>query len=143
MDIAAAPRSGYVVATLNGAVVDLGDFRLGPVDLQINYGDRILVIGVNGSGKSTLLGMLTDPSVLGSGVRLGRIDQAREVFHGSEPLVDVFGAEKPDLAIVELRTLLATFGFTGDHVHRVCDSLSPGERTRAALAHCCRCAEPT
>lgn len=134
MDIAAAPRSGNVVATLDGAVVDLGDFRLGPVDLQINYGDRVLITGVNGSGKSTLLGLLTDPSALGSGVRLGRIDQAREVFRGTEPLVDVFGAHEPDLATAELRTLLAKFGLTGDHVHRACDSLSPGERTRAALA---------
>ncbi|MBI8989197.1 ABC-F family ATP-binding cassette domain-containing protein [Corynebacterium meridianum] len=134
MDIAAAPRSGNVVSTLNGAVVDLGDFRLGPVDLQVTYGDRILITGANGSGKSTLLGLLTDPSALGSGVRLGRIDQAREVFRGTEPLVDVFGAEEPDLGTAELRTLLAKFGLTGDHVHRACDSLSPGERTRAALA---------
>lgn len=63
-----------------------------PLDLRINRGDRILVTGANGSGASTLLGLLTDPSTLGSGVRLGRIDQVREVFRGSEPLVDVFGA---------------------------------------------------
>ncbi|RNG14945.1 ATP-binding cassette domain-containing protein, partial [Streptomyces botrytidirepellens] len=58
MEIAAAPRSGAVVATLRGAEVQRGDFHFGPVDLQIDWADRIAVTGANGSGKSTLLAAL-------------------------------------------------------------------------------------
>ncbi|MDX6347778.1 MAG: hypothetical protein QOF84_2568, partial [Streptomyces sp.] len=58
MEIAAAPRSGAVVATLGGAQVRRGDFTLGPVDLQIDWADRVAITGANGSGKSTLLAAL-------------------------------------------------------------------------------------
>ncbi|WP_295624106.1 ABC-F family ATP-binding cassette domain-containing protein [uncultured Corynebacterium sp.] len=146
MTIAAAPRSGTVVATLRDAEVrftgDSGDgFALGPVSLQINQGDRVVVEGPNGSGKSTLLSLLVGErapdagsAVLGSGVVVGRVDQARSLFDGPVPLVDRFADEMPEWPDAEVRTLLAKFGLTGDHVGRTCDSLSPGERTRAALA---------
>ena len=55
MEIAAAPRSGSVVARLDDAVVQRGDFVLGPVDLEIGWAERIAILGPNGSGKSTLL----------------------------------------------------------------------------------------
>ncbi len=53
MEIATAPRSGSVVAVLAEAVVRRGDFVLGPVTLQIDAGDRILISGSNGSGNTT------------------------------------------------------------------------------------------
>ena len=53
--IGAAPRSSAVVATLRDAVVHQGDFTLGPVNLQLNAGERIGITGPNGAGKSTLL----------------------------------------------------------------------------------------
>jgi ATPase subunit of ABC transporter with duplicated ATPase domains len=141
MTIAAAPRSGTVVASMNGAVVRRGSFVLGPVDAQVDWADRIVVTGANGSGKSTLLGALLGripvdegSAGLGSGVRVGEIDQARGLFLGPEPLVRAFGAAVPDWADAEVRTLLAKFGLTADHVPRPAASLSPGERTRAALA---------
>ncbi|TFV63643.1 ABC-F family ATP-binding cassette domain-containing protein [Geodermatophilus sp. DF01-2] len=141
MEIAAAPRAGAVVATLAGAVVRRGGFTLGPVDLQVDWGDRVAITGPNGSGKSTLLAALLGRvpldegrGGLGPSVRVGEIDQARRAFLGSEPLLDAFSAEVPDRATADVRTLLAKFGLTAEHVLRPADTLSPGERTRAGLA---------
>ncbi|MCG8965561.1 MULTISPECIES: ABC-F family ATP-binding cassette domain-containing protein [Streptomyces] len=141
MEIASAPRSGAVVATLRDAEVRRGDFTLGPVSLQIDWADRVAVTGANGAGKSTLLGALlgrvpldAGHAALGSGVLLGEVDQARALFHGPESLLDAFRTATPDVEPAEIRTLLAKFGLKADHVTRPASTLSPGERTRAALA---------
>ncbi len=145
MTIAAAPRSGAVVAGLRGAVVRRGGFTLGPVDAQLDWADRVTLTGANGSGKSTLLAALlgrlpldAGTATLGPGVRVGEVDQARGAFLGDDPLVDAFDAaltaDGPDRPTAEVRTLLAKFGLTAGHVTRTAASLSPGERTRAALA---------
>ena len=141
MTIGAAPRSGSVVATANAAVVRRGGFTLGPVDAQVDFADRIVITGGNGSGKTTLIGTLlgripvdAGSVSLGSGVRIGEIDQARGLFLGDQPLARAFGDAVPDWPDAEVRTLLAKFGLTRDHVLRPAGSLSPGERTRAALA---------
>ncbi|MHA6785479.1 ABC-F family ATP-binding cassette domain-containing protein [Pseudonocardia saturnea] len=141
MTIAAAPRSGTVVASMSGAVVRRGSFTLGPVDARVDWADRVVITGANGSGKTTLIGALLGripvsegSAGLGSGVRVGEIDQARGLFLGPEPLARAFGDAVPDWAESDVRTLLAKFGLTGDHAPRPAGSLSPGERTRAALA---------
>jgi ATPase subunit of ABC transporter with duplicated ATPase domains len=141
MSIAAAPRAGAVVATMRGAVVHLGGFTLGPVDLQIDWRDRVAIVGPNGAGKSTLLALLLGritpdegTATLGRGVVVGEVDQARGLFVGDAPLVDAFGALTPELAPADVRTLLAKFGLRTQHVLRASHTLSPGERTRAALA---------
>jgi ATPase subunit of ABC transporter with duplicated ATPase domains len=141
MSIASAGRSGAVVAVARHAVLARGSFTLGPVDLQLDWKDRVAVTGPNGSGKSTLLALLlgrlrpTSGAVdLGSGVLVGEIDQARGAFEGDEPLVDAFAREVPDWSTADVRTLLAKFGLGGHHIHRPASSQSPGERTRAALA---------
>jgi len=141
MEIAAAPRAGAVVATLRDAVVRRGGFTLGPVTLQIDWADRVAITGANGSGKSTLLAALLGrlpldegTARLGSGVVVGEVDQARGLFLGEEPLMAAFGATVPDLADADVRTLLAKFGLKAAHVLRPAGTLSPGERTRAALA---------
>ncbi|MGY0006972.1 ABC-F family ATP-binding cassette domain-containing protein [Micromonospora sp. I033] len=141
MEIAAAPRAGAVVAAVRGAVVRRGDFTLGPVDLQIDWADRVAITGANGSGKSTLLAALLGRlpldeghAALGPGVVVGEVDQARGLFLGDQPLLDAFGAAVPELNPADVRTLLAKFGLRADHVLRPAATLSPGERTRAALA---------
>ncbi len=140
MQVAEAPRSGDVVAVLSGAVVRRGDFVLGPVDLQVAYGERIALVGPNGSGKTTLLQALLGRlplergrQSLGGGVRLGEVDQARALFSGERTVVEVV-EQRTSWPASEVRTLLAKYGLRADHVHRPAGSLSPGERTRASLA---------
>ncbi|AEN13688.1 MULTISPECIES: ABC-F family ATP-binding cassette domain-containing protein [unclassified Streptomyces] len=141
MEIASAPRSGSVVAILRDAAVVRGDFSFGPATLQIDWADRVAITGANGSGKSTLLAALlgrlpldSGHASLGSGVVVGEVDQARQLFHGTESLLDAFCAAVPDTEPAEVRTLLAKFGLRAAHVLRPATTLSPGERTRAALA---------
>ena len=102
---------------------------------------RVAIVGANGSGKSTLLAALLGrvpldegTASLGPAVQVGEIDQARGRFFGPEQLIDAFSAEVPDWPTSEVRTLLAKFGLSADHVLRPAETLSPGERTRAALA---------
>jgi ATPase subunit of ABC transporter with duplicated ATPase domains len=141
MEIAVAPRAGAIVAALRGAVVRRGGFTLGPVDLQIDWADRVAITGANGSGKTTLLGALLGRIpldeghvTLGASVVVGEVDQARGLFLGEEPLMEAFGAAAADLPPADIRTLLAKFGLRAAHVLRPAVTLSPGERTRAALA---------
>ncbi|MEY2552633.1 MAG: hypothetical protein QOC57_493 [Ilumatobacteraceae bacterium] len=145
MTIAMAPRSGTLVARLTEAVVDHGAFRLGPVTMQIDFGERVVIVGPNGSGKSTLLGaLLGDVALssgsqrLGSSVRIGRLEQARTQLasspDGRVPATLAAFQAASGMTVSESRTLLAKFGVGAEHVHRPVDSLSPGERTRLMLA---------
>ncbi|MEE2569828.1 ABC-F family ATP-binding cassette domain-containing protein [Pseudarthrobacter sp. J64] len=139
--IGQAPRSSSVVATLRDAVVRQGAFTLGPVNLQLNAGERIGITGPNGAGKSTLLRLLLgvqEPdegaASQGASVAIGEIDQARGLLAGHLLLGDAVEAVLKDMNPAEVRTLLAKFGLKAGHTGRTVDSLSPGERTRAALA---------
>ncbi len=140
-DIAAAPRSSGVVATLNEATRRLGDFTLGPVSAQVNAGDRIGITGPNGAGKTTLLRLLLGETVpdhgsasLGASVAVGIIDQARTTLDDELPLGQAFESAVPAMTQAEVRTLLAKFGLKADQVASEVGRLSPGERTRAAMA---------
>ena len=141
MEIAAAPRAGAVVATARGAVVRRGAFTLGPVDLQLDWADRVAVTGPNGAGKSTLLALLLGrlapdegTATLGPGVVVGEVDQARVAVPRRRAVAARLRRLVPGWPTAEVRTLLAKFGLRADHVLRAGGSLSPGERTRAALA---------
>lgn len=103
MEIASAPRSGAVVATLSQAEIRRGDYTFGPATLQIDWADRVAITGANGSGKSTLLAALlgrlpldAGRATLGSGVVVGEVDQARGLFVGEESLLEAFCAAVPD-----------------------------------------------
>jgi ATPase subunit of ABC transporter with duplicated ATPase domains len=139
--IAAAPRSSTVVATLNEAVVRRGDWILGPASVQVEARRRIGITGPNGAGKTTLLSLLLGRLTpdegscsLGASVAVGEIDQARTGLREELPLGDAFGEAVPDLAPADRRTLLAKFGLKADQVTSAVSRLSPGERTRAAMA---------
>jgi ATPase subunit of ABC transporter with duplicated ATPase domains len=136
----AATRSGEIVAVLSDAVIRRGSFQLGPVSLQLNWGDRMLVRGDNGSGKTTLLQALLGRlplaqgrQSLGASVKIGEIDQRRLTFEPEQRLLEAFRAAS-GLAEAEARTLLAKFGLGADDIGRPVAMLSPGERTRADLA---------
>jgi len=140
LDLAVAGRSGDVVARLDDAVVERGGFRLGPIDLQIDWQDRIAITGPNGGGKSTLLGALLGAFPLASGSRwfgpsvaVGELDQRRLGYASARSVLDGFAAAT-GLVPSEARSTLAKFGLGADHVGRPASALSPGERTRAQLA---------
>ncbi len=140
LSIAPAPRSGEIVTVARAASVSKGDFTLGPIDVQLNFRDRVAVTGSNGGGKSTLLSLIlgrippdTGLVSIGNGVVIGEVDQARALFEGEDSLVVAFAREVPDWPTAEVRTLLAKFGLGIHQVMRPAVSLSPGERTRASL----------
>ena len=141
LELALVPgrRSGDVVARLEGAVVERGRFTLGPIDLEVRSGDRLVVLGRNGAGRTTLLRALLGELPLaagrrwiGPGVVLGDLPQGGACSR-ERSLLDLF-LEESGLEGGVARTLLAKFALGADHVLRPARSLSPGERSRATLA---------
>jgi ATPase subunit of ABC transporter with duplicated ATPase domains len=140
LSLRAATRAGDVVARLERAVVERGTFRLGPVDLEVAWAERLAILGPNGSGKTTLLrallgevDLVSGARWLGPGVHVGLLDQTRSRYGGDEVLLAGFMAATGDNRS-EARSLLAKFGLGAGHVDRPGRALSPGERTRALLA---------
>lgn len=140
LHIGQARRAGQVVAKLSQAVVERGSFRLGPVDVEVNWGERVGLVGPNGSGKTTLveallgrLPLAAGRAWLGPSVVVGELEQGRTSYLTGESLLATFrhrtGLDQP-----AARSLLAKFGLGPRHVLRPAASLSPGERTRAILA---------
>jgi ATPase subunit of ABC transporter with duplicated ATPase domains len=137
LDLPRAPKTG-LIATLDGIVVELGPFRLGPVSLELHWGERLAIVGRNGSGKTTLIRALLGELPLAAGQRrlgpavvFGELNQARDGFTGV--LLDDF-VEASGLLPADARTLLAKFALGEDDIGRPAPRLSPGERTRAGLA---------
>jgi ATPase subunit of ABC transporter with duplicated ATPase domains len=135
-----APRAGAVVVRLDGAVIERGSFSMGPLDLEIDWGERVALTGANGTGKSTLVGALLGRLPLAAGNRwwgpsvvVGELGQDRGAMGGDHDLVRTV-IDRCRLTQAEARSLLAKFGLGADHVTRPAWSLSPGERTRAELA---------
>ena len=139
-DVAPAARSGVVVARLSDAVVERGRFRLGPIDLEIAWAERLALLGANGGGKTTLLQALLGHVTLSAGERwigprvvVGELEQHRAALLGASSVLHAIQAGT-GVTVTEARSQLAKFGLGADHVARPPMSLSPGERTRAALA---------
>ena len=136
---AAERRSDRVVA-LHGAVARRGGWSLGPLELAVAYGERLLVSGANGTGKSTLLGVLAGTIALAAGRRtsapgavVAQLGQHRDALAGERALAaEVRGLT--GLADAPARTALAAFGLGADAAERPASTLTPGERTRAELA---------
>jgi ATPase subunit of ABC transporter with duplicated ATPase domains len=135
-----APRAGAVVARLVDAVIERPGFRLGPLDIEIGWADRVALVGPNGSGKSTLVAALLGHLQLAEGERwlgpsvvVGELGQDRSGIGSDGSIVDRM-TTRCGLTTPEARSLLAKFGIGAEQVSRASNSLSPGERTRAELA---------
>jgi len=133
-------RSGDVVVRLEDAVVERGDFTLGPFALDIAWAERVALVGPNGSGKTTLVETLLGRLPLSAGTRrlgpsvvVGELAQDRRVLGDAPNLADAFVATT-GLPRDQARSQLAKFGLDAEAVLRPPSSLSPGERTRAELA---------
>ncbi len=111
------------------------------VDVAIDRGSRVVVLGLNGAGKTTLLRVLagveqpdTGAITPGHGLRLGYYAQEHENIDPDRRVLDIMRSAAPDTGDVELRRVLGSFLFTGDTVDQVAGTLSGGEKTRLALA---------
>jgi ATPase subunit of ABC transporter with duplicated ATPase domains len=111
------------------------------VDLAIDRGSRVVVLGLNGAGKTTLLRLLggMEPAdagevVPGHGLRIGYYAQEHETIDHSASVWDNVRHAAPDTPEQQLRQLLGTFLFTGEQLDQPAGTLSGGEKTRLALA---------
>jgi ATPase subunit of ABC transporter with duplicated ATPase domains len=111
------------------------------VDLAIDRGSRVVILGLNGAGKTTLLRILggvdeadTGKVIAGHGLRLGYYAQEHETLDNDRSVLENMRSAAPDLVEVEVRKILGSFLFSGDDVDKPAGVLSGGEKTRLALA---------
>jgi ATPase subunit of ABC transporter with duplicated ATPase domains len=111
------------------------------VDLAIDKGSRVVVLGLNGAGKTTLLRILagvdkpdTGEVLPGHGLRLGYYAQEHETLDAGRTVLENMRTAAPDLLEPEMRKVLGSFMFSGDTVDQPAGTLSGGEKTRLALA---------
>ena len=111
------------------------------LNLVVENGDRLVVVGRNGAGKTTLLRILAGQDTdftgsfrLGAGVSVGYFSQDNaETMNGSQSMLEMLESEAPLELIPKLRDMLGAFLFRGDDVYKSIDVLSGGEKSRLAL----------
>ena len=111
------------------------------VDVAVDRGSRIVILGLNGAGKTTLLRLLsgiekpdTGQVSHGHGLRLGYYAQEHETLDGTATVLENMRSAAPHLLDAEQRRILGSFLFSGDAVDKPAAVLSGGEKTRLALA---------
>ena len=111
------------------------------VDMAVDRGARVVVLGLNGAGKTTLLRLLAgleqpDSGEVrpGHGLRLGYYAQEHETLDLDRTVLENMASAAPELTESEQRRILGSFLFPGDAVNKPASVLSGGERTRLALA---------
>ena len=140
----AAPKSGRMVLELKGVAQGVRRRRvvLDDVDLHIERGDRIALVGHNGAGKSTLMRMLSGEEAPDAGTRTEGHQVVMQYFAQDEatrldPTLTVYetlSAGSPHTMVPAIRNILGGFLFSGDDVYKKAGVLSGGERTRLAVA---------
>ena len=111
------------------------------VDLAIDRGSRVVILGLNGAGKTTMLRILagveqpdTGAVVPGHGLKIGYYAQEHDTLDMSMTVVENLRHAAPDLTDTEVRSVLGSFLFSGDDADKPTKVLSGGEKTRLALA---------
>lgn len=138
-----APHSGQLVFRAKGLTksYDGATKVLDNLDLQIENGERLVVVGHNGAGKSTLLRIIAGVDkdfsgelIPGSGVQIGYFSQDNaETIKGSQSVLQSIEDICPLELIPKARDMLGAFLFRGDDVFKSLDVLSGGEKSRVAL----------
>ena len=138
----AAPKGGRRTLSASGLCLSYGDHQvIRDLDLELDRGDRLALVGDNGVGKSTLMRVLagvapvTEGQVtLGTGVTVGYYAQDRaEQLTGAGSVAELVEAAAPTDMVPRVRNLLGAFLFSGDDVFKSLAVLSGGERSRVAL----------
>ena len=111
------------------------------VDLAIDKGSRVVILGLNGAGKTTLLRILagvdqpdTGSVVPGHGLKIGYYAQEHETLDVDRTVLENLQSSAPQLTDTEARSVLGSFLFSGEDAHKPARVLSGGEKTRLALA---------
>ena len=138
-----APHSGRLVLTLEGVSKSYDGVRqvLSQLDLVLEKGERLVVVGCNGSGKTTLLKILAQQDASyegivkeGAGVAVGYFSQdSAEKICGATTVLEYIENQAPLELIPRVRDMLGSFLFRGDDVFKTLDVLSGGEKSRLAL----------
>ncbi|MDR2798245.1 MAG: ATP-binding cassette domain-containing protein [Treponema sp.] len=136
------PHAGRLALTLKGVGKRYGTRQvLSGLDLLLESGERLVVVGRNGAGKTTLLRILSgrDPNFqgtlqYGAGIQPGYFSQdAAETMGGSETVLEFLETEAPTALIPKVRDMLGAFLFRGEEVYKPLSVLSGGEKSRLAL----------
>ncbi|MDN4174775.1 ABC-F family ATP-binding cassette domain-containing protein [Nocardioides sp. SOB77] len=111
------------------------------VDLAIDKGSRVVILGLNGAGKTTMLRILagvdradTGEVVPGHGLKVGYYAQEHETLDTDRTVLENMQSAAPQLTDTEARSVLGSFLFSGEDAHKPAKVLSGGEKTRLALA---------
>ena len=133
---------GRTPLTANGLSKSYGSLEVFTgVDLAVDRGSKVVVLGLNGAGKTTLLRLLcgrehpdTGEVVPGHGLRIGYYAQEHKTLDHSATVWENIRHAAPDTGEQQLRNLLGTFLFSGEQLDQPAGTLSGGEKTRLALA---------
>ncbi|MDR2417627.1 MAG: ABC-F family ATP-binding cassette domain-containing protein [Treponema sp.] len=136
------PHAGRIALTLDKVGKSYGDHRvLSGLDLTLESGEKLVVVGKNGAGKTTLLRILAnidrnhEGSVrYGAGIAVGYFSQdVAETLTGTESVLGFMESDAPSALMPRIRDMLGAFLFRGDDVYKSLSVLSGGEKSRLAL----------
>lgn len=136
-----AVKSGYDVLHVENLSKSYGNKTLfSNLNMDIKRGEKVALIGENGRGKTTLFKIILDKIkadngkvILGTNVNPGYYDQEQSDLNLNKTIIDEVWDEFPSLTVTKIRSILASFLFTGEDVFKVINTLSGGEKCRVNL----------